>query len=170
MKRWDKYKIELPKSRHEAEEFGRGKKGMVMCKECRSVYYKKSWRHGWEEVKPKADKDYPVKFVLCPACAMVKNKQFEGELKIIGAPETRRKELINLIKNFGKRAYERDPLDRLIEIQEKSSALLVTTTENQLAQKLARKIKDAFKRVKTKTSYSPEPSDVVYIEVVFELP
>ncbi len=51
--------------------------------------------------------------------------------------------------------------------------LEITTTENQLAVKLAKKIKDTFKpacagrKVDMKISYSPAPSDVAYVKIVF---
>ena len=167
MKRWDQYKIELPKSRHEAEEFGKAKKGIVICGECRAVYHKKAWHHSLEKLKMKDDRDYPLSFQMCPACKMIRDHQFEGEIKVIGYPAEIKKELTNLIRNFCKRAYERDPMDRLIEIKEDGNNLTVTTTENQLAQKLAKKIREIFKRFKIKISYSAEPGDTVYIEMKF---
>ena len=42
----------------------------------------------------------------------------------------------------------------------------ITTTENELANKLAHKIKDSF-NVKSKTKFAPEPSDVAEITIEF---
>jgi len=76
-------------------------------------------------------------------------------------------------------------MDRLIEIKKTRSAgsrlrqgfggqagqvfseWIVTTTENQLANKLAQKIKSSFSGVKTKTKFNKEPSDVVGVVVDF---
>ena len=78
-------------------------------------------------------------------------------------------DLNKLIKNFCQRAFERDPLHRLIDIKNDSGNLTATTTENQLAVKLAKKIKEVFgkNKVQVKISYSPSPSDAVYVKINF---
>ena len=100
---------------------------------------------------------------------MIKDKEFEGQLTISGLPPDLKTDLIQLIKNFCQRAFERDPMDRLIGIKTESDGLTITTTENQLAVKLAKKIKEVFNKYKVqiKISYSPEPSDVAYIKINF---
>jgi hypothetical protein len=103
---------------------------------------------------------------------MIKNKEFEGQLTISNFPPALETDLTKLIRNFCQRAYERDPMDRLISInqlknQHKSASLVITLTENQLAVKLAKKIKEVFKKAKIEISYSPAPSDVVYIKLTF---
>ncbi len=159
-------KIELYAPRTEEREIPKGKLGLIFCKECEAVYYKKSWHHNLRNYK-KLKENLPVNFSLCPACQMIKNKQFEGEIIVKNVPEKIKKDLINLIKAFSQKAYERDPMDRLIAIKETKEGTRITTTENQLAVKLAKKIKDVFKKVNMKISYSPQPSDVVYIKLTF---
>ena len=112
--------------------------------------------------------DLPVKFSLCPACNMVKNKQFEGEIAISGFLPEAEENLIHLIKAFGRRAEQRDNQHRVIAIKKNKSGIIVTTTENQLAVKIAKKIKDTFKKVEMKISYSPQPSDVAYVKLEFK--
>src|SRR3989338_5482889 len=153
------YNVNLPKSKRESEEFGGGKKGLVLCKKCTSAYYKKSW---------------PVHFTVCPACQMIHNKQYEGRIKIKNIPVVSEDRLDDLIRGFCHRAFERDPLDRLINLEKSlpagrqdGSDWTVTTTENQLANKLAKKIKDAFSKVKSKTKFAGDPSDVVEITIEF---
>lgn len=159
-------KVKLPKSGHALEEFGGGKKGLVLCSDCRAVYYKKSWHHSALNLKS-VKESAPVNFVLCPACQMIKNHQFEGQIIILNIPENLKTELNNLIKGYCERAYQADPMDRLIEIKKSKNGLVATTTENQLANKLAKKIKDTFKKVKIKTTFSKDPSDFVDIRVEF---
>jgi len=48
------------------------------------------------------------------------------------------------------------------------ASLIITTTGNQLAVKLAKKIKQTFKKVKMEIFYSPAPSDVVHIKLIFD--
>lgn len=169
------YNVNLPKSQHEVEEFGPGKKGLVMCQNCDSTYFKKSWHHDLKGVNVSEKKDMPIKFVLCPACLMIKNKQYEGRITIKDVPEKFAVKLEELIRGFSRRAFERDPMDRLIEIKKARSASsgrvcsewVVTVTENQLANKLAQKIKTSFSGVKTRTKFNKEPGDVAEVTVGF---
>ena len=164
MVKW-RYNIEFPPQKIEKKEFPFGEKGVIVCPVCQSVYYKKSWHHN-KNLKLKTKNLKPR---LCPACQMIKNKEFEGQLVISNFPPNTKTDLIRLIKNFSQRAFERDPMDRVINIKTEPGDLLVTTTENQLAVKLAKKIKEVFNKykVQVKISYSPEPSDVVYIKINF---
>ncbi len=59
-------------------------------------------------------------------------------------------------------------MDRLINLKKTEGGFIATTTENQLAVKLAKKIKDVFKKVDYKISYSSSPSDVAYITLNFK--
>lgn len=156
----------MPVSGHALQEFGGGKKGIMVCGECDAVYYKKSWHHSLLNLKS-VKEDAPVNFVLCPACKMIKSGQFEGRITISGAPQNLTKELLNLIRGFGERARAVDPMDRVIEIKKSKDGLVVTTTENQLANKLAKKIQSTFNKVKSKTTFSKDPSDFVDIRVKF---
>lgn len=163
------FKANLPKAKADAEEFGKSKKGIVLCDQCRSVYYKKSWHQQLDGYKgSKQDREVSIKFSLCPACAMIKNRQYEGRLSISNVPAKQAGELEHLIKNFCERARRVDPLDRLIEIKKSGARWEVTTTENQLANKLARKIKSVFNHVTTRARFAKEPSDVVEITINFE--
>src|SRR3989344_1920285 len=174
------YNVNLPKSKRESEEFGGGKKGLVLCKKCTSAYYKKSWHHDIAGLK-NYEKDWPVHFTVCPACQMIHNKQNEGRIKIKNIHVVSEDRLDDLIRGFCHRAFERDPLDRLINLEKSlpahayrqaggrqdGSDWTVTTTENQLANKIAKKIKKAFSKVKSKTKFAGDPSDVVEITIEF---
>ncbi len=193
MEKWQ-YNIELPAPRTREKEFPFGEKGVIVCSVCHSVYYKKSWHHNKNQKSlpaGQAGKIKNQKFVLCPACQMIKDKEFEGQLTISNFPLNLKTDLFRFIKNFCQRAFERDPMDRLIAITQinaddtqtnaekfqresalsprRSAVLIITTTENQLAVKLAKKIKEVFNKYKAqiKISYSPEPSDTTYIKINF---
>lgn len=160
----------IVRPRNDEREVPRGEKGIVFCSECGAVHYMKSWRHALEEYKSLSE-NASVKFKLCPACEMIKNHQFEGRVIIAHIPEKKADEVVRLVENFGARAYEHDVLHRIIEIKKakdkKGASLVVTTTENQLANKLADKIKQTFHGVKVGRSFSPAPSDVEYITIEF---
>ena len=77
--------IRPTKSRKEREEFGGGKRGVVMCPNCKAAYYKKSWHHDIAHLE--GNEDMPVSFMLCPADQMIKNKQYEGKVVVKNTPK-----------------------------------------------------------------------------------
>ena len=71
------------RSRKEESEFGKAGKEFIICPECDSVFFDKAWHHRLEEEKNAHLKiDRKIKFELCPACKMARDKLFEGELVI----------------------------------------------------------------------------------------
>lgn len=156
------------KSKQTAQEFGKAKKGVLICKSCNIFYYQKSWHHDADSFAAKREnKDFPLNFTICPACKMIADHQYEGMVKIKNVPADYKKDLLNLIRGYGERAFSRDPLHRVINAEEKGNEIIVTTTENELANKLTDKIKDSFKGAKTKISFNREPSDVAQATVEF---
>ncbi len=149
-----------------AREFPKGQAGIVFCKTCSAVYFKKSWHHNLRRHNTLSE-NTAVHFTLCPACVMIQNKKYEGKIIIANVPFAAREQLENLIHAFTHRAFRRDPMDRLIEIKKKNGALEVSTTENQLAVKLAKKIKDAYKKVEIAISYGHAKDKAAEITIKF---
>lgn len=169
-----KSSVKLPQRGREPqnEEYGgKAHKGALACPECHSVYYKKKWYHEEDVVVShllrENGKVVIVKKKLCPACKMIKDHLFEGELFVENVPKQYRKEVVSLVKGFGRHAMDEDPQDRVIEVVEQGDGYRATTTENQLAVRIAKKIQEAFNTVKVKISYSPEPAEVARIHVRF---
>ena len=161
--------IMLYQERTEEQEFGRAKKAYRICSKCRAVYFTKSWHHIDAIDVAKIKKRSTLWVTRCPACQMIADHQYEGALTIKDIPKKFADELLHLIKAFSKRAYEKNCQHRLIAVtKESQDAWTVTTTENQLASKLAKKIKDVFDRVELKVAYSKQPDDVVRILVRFK--
>ena len=163
-----------PISRKSQQEF-KAVAGVVLCKGCGAAYHKKSWRHGIEEFNKgetesisSDKKDVSVKFALCPACEMIKNHQYEGRIVVKNLPAGSEKSLQELTAGFGRRAYEQDPMHRLIGIRRLGAGHWeITTTENEMANKLAHKIKTSFSHVKSRTHFAGAPSDVAEITIEF---
>lgn len=156
--------------RTERQEFGLAKKDYLICKTCQAAYYDKSWHHdlsGDRHLKEKNIDKKKINFVLCPACQMIKNKQYEGLITIYNTPEKIKEEMIHLIKNMGNTAYEMDPLNRVSKIKESKNIIEVWTTENQLAKKIARKVRSTFPKQlsKEKISFSSDESDVIRVTI-----
>jgi len=136
----------VPKSRKEDQEFGPGQTDLMLCSQCRAVYYYKSWHHRLENYQ-KLSEDKRIKFTLCPACQMIKDKKYEGLVSLKEVSQDKKEEILKLVKNVGERAYQRDPIDRIIEIRDRNRDrdIEILTTENQLAVSIGKQIKRAFK-------------------------
>lgn len=132
------------KEKYKKPEFEMAKGEYLICPECYSVYFRGSWHHALSGDKDlKENKN--LKFTICPADKMIKAKQFEGQLLLEGVPAEIKKDLFNLVENTGGMAFKKDPMDRIISIKDKNGQVEILTTENQLAQRIAGKIKESFK-------------------------
>jgi len=116
---------------------------------------------------PDLSRDPRVQFKLCPAHEMLRNKQYEGEVIIRNVPAEFRQELLNLIENMGSRAMRRDILDRVLASRATGSLIRVTTSENQLAQRIAEKIRQVCKGRVTMRIARGEGGEVMRAEVDF---
>lgn len=136
------------KSRHAMEEFGPGKSEFILCPKDDAVYYKKSWHHASDFFlrAPNRKREKGIRFMLCPAHEMMRNKQYEGEIVIQNVPKQFFEELRRLVENMGERAYRTDVTTRILSLNARNDALHVTVSENQLAQKIARKIERVFRK------------------------
>lgn len=156
----------IPRRKNDEQEFPSGK-GIILCETCGAVHFKKRWYHGLEKIALSEKNDLSVKHGKCPACGMIANKQYEGRITIKNFPADWDKQLEELINGFGKRARDRDPMDRVIEFKKDGNNWTITTTENELTNKLAHKIKTTFGKSKSRTHFAPEPSDVAEVVIEF---
>ena len=146
------------------------KHGPAFCPRCRSYYDKRSWKHPTHETWSELSKDAKskIKFVLCPACKTVKEHLFEGEIIIERIPLPFMPNLIRLIHNFAEKAEAHSPEHRLIRISGNEKKMIVMTTENQLAGRLAEKIMESFKNhASLKITFSREPYEKEFARLIF---
>ncbi len=160
----------FPQKREEKPEFKRGKSEYVLCPVCYSAYYDKSWHHALSEDKH-FNEIKEVKFTICPADKMIKNKQYEGQIILENVSTIIKYDLFHLIENIGARAFHNDPMDRVISIKETENRIEVLTTENQLAVRIAKKISESFKdKMKKgweiKYSHREDPTRIIWKKVL----
>lgn len=156
----------FPKSKKEESEFGKSKKGVITCKKCNAMLYQGSWRHE-SEIKKHVIKNKHNGFSICPACKMIKDSMYEGELIIQNVNPEIKKYIINAIKNKGEKGFKNDSQDRVISVNDDHDGKMnIFTTENQLALKIARKIKKSFNGT-MKVIYSKKES-VVRIYIILQ--
>lgn len=163
--------IKLPERADEShnEETGRAHKGVSECTECHNVHFRKRWYASLRDIGRSKIKELVVsRKEICPACKMIKNNSFEGELFTEGFPEKHKEELANLVHNFGKTATEIDPQHRIIKTEETPKGYRMLTTENLMVDRLAKKIKEVFHNVEIVLSYSQEPFKVDRAHVIYK--
>jgi hypothetical protein len=139
------------RSKKDEQEFGLAQKEFVTCPNCNSAFFDKAWHHSLEEDKKhlenKGRNFKNLKLKICPACRMDKDGTFEGELVIALSKEKlgKKQEIMNVIKNSGEQARARDPMDRILRIEDGGAEVRVLTSENQLAVRIGKSLESAFK-------------------------
>ena len=155
------------RSKNEAEEFLHKPKGFEICSTCNSVFFEKSWHHSLDEdtrhLKEKNLDKKQIKFVTCPACQMKKDRVFEGELIIkLDGSQLESKEIINAVNNSNALAMERDPMDRILWIEDRGKEIHIYTSENQLVVRMGKKLESSFKGGKLEIHHS-EQEDIIRV-------
>jgi NMD protein affecting ribosome stability and mRNA decay len=182
------YDVKLPQPNRESkhEEYWIEHKGITKCPKCGNVHFLKQWfasekdlknhfkkrlhRNKLDEVELKniTKRKLDIAEVkICPACSMIENNVFEGEILVETIPEAHKKKILAVIKNFGKIATKEDPQDRIIDIEDFNEGYRVTATDNGTADKLAKKIHHAFRNTSVEYSHGPGPDNVDRIRVIF---
>jgi hypothetical protein len=140
--------MKLPRRRREDKntDFNQEHRGVLECPVCRNVHFKKHWYISRAKLVDalKLGDATDLEKAVCPACTMIKEHTFEGEVLLEGFPVHLHHELLLLLKNFGRKAQEMDPQSRIIEIKKSRGGYRVTTIANQLANKLAKKNQRLF--------------------------
>jgi NMD protein affecting ribosome stability and mRNA decay len=82
--------------------------------------------------------------VLCPACQKIRDGYPSGQVTLAGAfLVEHRDEILRLIANEEKRAREKNPLERIMSLKEENERLVLTTTDEKLAQRIGRELRKA---------------------------
>lgn len=143
---------------HAHEQRHNGSKQILSCSLCHCYFYKKAWHHPVLPTRLGFQiSDLKSRGVVCPACQMVQAKQYAGRILIEDIPGRMLNELSNLIYSYGRKSFKRDSQDRLVSIKHYGQAVEVTTTDDRLAVRLAKKIQDVFSKVTLALSHSEEP-------------
>jgi len=156
------------KTELQGNEYGKASKGVIVCEVCHNVFFKKGWHQsGTAPITDTKLSGTGVHFALCPACKMKKGNLYGGKITIKNIPPQTREELFNLISGFGRRALERNPQDRIMDIKTTGGTFLITTNNDEMASKLGKKINDTFRKTEKKVSFSSEPEEVSHVEITF---
>ncbi len=116
-----------------------------VCEGCRAVYMNKRWYArgpAYETAVKKADNVV----VVCPACLKIRD-DFPGGIVTLkgGYVLPHKNDLMKLVKNEEERARGLNPLERVMSVKENGyGSIVITTTNERLAQRLGRAIRKAF--------------------------
>ncbi len=118
---------------------------MTVCESCHAVYSNKRWSYD-HELYETAINDPATTVSVCPADQKIRDNFPGGIVTLKGdfvLPH--KQDLINLIKNEEERARGFNPLERVMSIKENGhGSIVISTTNEKLAQRLGRAIKKAF--------------------------
>lgn len=151
----------------------KGKSPLRKCERCGAVYFDEHWHTipgFWEAYRRLLPKPKVIE-ELCTECKWVKaghadrkwdwagKVDYEGEVILDNLIPADKGEILNLVRNVGKRAIKRDPEDQIIRIKDEGKRVIITTTENQLAVSLGKQVARAFKggNLEIKWSHEDEP-------------
>lgn len=118
----------------------RSPKGVIQCSGCGAFYFRRRWSlnapHGFS-------KPAHVQPIFCPACQKMRERYPGGELQLLGVETRERGEIARILRNEEGRARQKNPLERIMQLQAKDGNWRVETTTEKLAQRLGRSIKKA---------------------------
>jgi hypothetical protein len=112
-------------------------KDALVCDDCGVVQHEGKWYWG---APPVGD----VNAGLCPACQRIRDRYPAGTIRLHGLPGPLRDEVVNMIRNVAEHERQEHPLERLMDLEDQSDALVVTTTGMHLARAIAGALRSRF--------------------------
>ncbi|MCS6927551.1 MAG: BCAM0308 family protein [Candidatus Binatia bacterium] len=118
---------------------------VAVCGQCHALYQRRHWffdaeAYFRETMQP------TTRIVICPACQKIRDRYAEGQVTLRASPflTAHKEEILHLLRNEEERAKGINPLERIIEITESEDGIIVTTTNEKLAQRLGRTLKSTY--------------------------
>lgn len=109
-----------------------------VCSECGAVFHEGRW--GWGERPPKANE------TICPACHRVRDKYPAGLLTLRGPLSgAHKQEILRLARHNEDQEKREHPLNRIMGIEEKDDAIVISTTDIHLPRRIGKAISDAYR-------------------------
>ena len=118
---------------------------LSVCGGCHAVYTKKRWSFD-PAVSVIATKNRQAVTIVCPACLKIRDNFPGGIVTLKGAfVLAHKQEILHLVKNEEEGARGFNPLERVMSVKENGyGSIIISTTNEKLAQRLGRAIKKAF--------------------------
>lgn len=118
----------------------RSPKETLRCVGCGAFYHRRRWT-----LTPPDGFDFSARAgsCYCPACRKIKDQRAPGELDLVSFKGIERKDILRILRNEEARAREKNPLERIMRIDELNGGWKVQTTTEKLAQRLGRAVRRA---------------------------
>lgn len=116
----------------------------TVCKHCGSVYTAERW---YLKGQVPADKVFHTiaSTTVCPACRKQSDRVPGGIVTLKGAfLSNHSEEILNLIRNESVKAQTGNPLERIMDMQSAEDEMVITTTNEKLAQRIGRAVHKAY--------------------------
>jgi NMD protein affecting ribosome stability and mRNA decay len=122
-----------------------GSKEPALCRKCGAIYRDKRWSIDEEEAKTLKDEGTAV-VLTCPACQRMADNNPAGIVTFSGDYLLEHwNDILNIVQRVEAVSRSKNPLGRIMEINQEESILTIATTEDKLAQKLGREVYKAHK-------------------------
>jgi len=118
---------------------------IAACTECHALYQRRHWFFD-EDAYFRDTMQPETRMVLCPACQKIRDRYAEGRVTLHPSAflHAHKEEILHTIRNEETRAKGNNPLGRIVEISEPDGSLVVTTTNEKLAQRIGRLLKSTY--------------------------
>jgi hypothetical protein len=119
--------------------------GKMVCTGCHAVYERKHWHISESDFQRMHDDDTVTRITQCPGCKRIAEKDFRGELTILGPPLRQPvDERYQRILDAEARAKRINPIGRVGDVHIGPGRWTVQTTTPALAVRLGHELQKAF--------------------------
>lgn len=109
----------------------------TVCPECDAVYHDGRWQ--WSEAPSDAHRE------TCPACHRIHDKSPAGYVTLEGPFfDSHSEEIRRLVQHHADHERQEHPMKRIMALENKDGALLVTTTDTHLARGIGEALRHAY--------------------------
>jgi NMD protein affecting ribosome stability and mRNA decay len=118
----------------------------AICTGCRAIFRRRHWLLDEETYRRLAVRR-DTRRLVCPACRKIRDGYYEGEVTLAAGAflDAHEAEIRNLIRNEEERARGINPLERIVAVRKEDGRMVVTTTNEKLAQRIGRELRKAFR-------------------------
>ncbi|HSK30676.1 MAG TPA: BCAM0308 family protein [Candidatus Limnocylindria bacterium] len=118
----------------------RAPKETIRCAGCGAFYHRRYWTLTAPTGFREAAHSRPI---YCPACAKTKDRRASGEVHLVEVAAVERGDVLRILRNEERRAREKNPLERIMQMEAFGNGWKLHTTTEKLAQRLGRAVKKA---------------------------
>ena len=114
-----------------------------ICQRCQAVWKKGKWSLD-EALRAEVMKWEHPKMVTCPACRRIMDDYPAGIVTLRGGYLQQHKEdILQTIRNEEQNSKQKNPLERIMKIEEGKDGITITTTDSKLARRIGKVVNKA---------------------------